>query len=214
MAETSRIAEFARTVAPGLHIASDSNPEPVLREHNVVALVPTTEEARAAVLALEALDDDDSAVGVVVMGSGAADDTPAVDPEGVTRAVAGRAIVGGIIGAVVGAVVVGVLTAVVFDGPGLLGAVLGGPLLIGPIVAIWVVFRRLGGSDAYRQTFTEPQRTDVSLVSYHTDDAGQADVAFSRLRDLGPRKLLITDRSGTQVLRDAHDSQRGDGRGR
>ena len=66
--------------------------------------------------------------------------------------------------------------------------------------AIWVVFAKMGGSDAYRQSFVPPELTDVCIVSLHTDDAQEA--ADGRVRLAGSSWLTIVDvdSDGTQTV--------------
>jgi hypothetical protein len=172
----------AERLFPDHEIVSISNPEPILRRYNVLAAAPSAAEARKAVTGLEAIEADDANVGVVVLGSqpGEAGDGR-VDSEGVTRAVAPRVVAGGLLGFVVGAVVIGGGAALLGAGSTWIGAAIGGGLMGSVFGAIWVVFARLGGSDAYRQTFVEPRREDVTLISLHTDDSEEAAQARRRL---------------------------------
>lgn len=199
---TVHVAEVARRFAPHLHVVAVSQPEPVLRERNVVTMVPATEDARDSVLSLEEIETDDAAIGVVVMGSEPVPDIigPA-DLEGVASSAGPRILVGGLFAAVVGAAIVGGLAAALSDGPGVIGAALAGAALFGPFGVIWAVFGRLGGSDAYRQTLVEAQSADVTVVSYHTDDDAEAEAGFERLRAQGHRNVVIVDASGSHVLR-------------
>jgi hypothetical protein len=186
----------AEQVVPDLDVVSVSNPEPVLRRFNVVAVAPTTERARKAVVDLEGLEADDASIGVVVFGSEAT--SPAdgrVDPEGVTGAVFPRIVVGGLIGLIVGGILVG-LGAYLFGAESAaIGAAVGGAAMGFVFGAIWVVFARLGGSDAYRQTFVRGMRDDVTLVSLHTDDAAEAAKARERLAG-GDLKVYEVSPSG------------------
>ena len=200
MTDHHAIQRLAHSVAPDLVVVSTSNPEPVLQRYNVVGLFDATEEARKAVVALEGLERDDAAIGVTVLGDGerhhAVAEPEKIDPEGVTRDVMPRAVVGGIIGGLVGAVVVGVVAGVIAGGAAAIGGAIGGLLLGAPIGAVWGAFVRMGGSDAYRQTFVPPQRHDVTLVSLHTNDEGEAAAAFDRLAQADSRDLLILDSEG------------------
>lgn len=195
------IAEVARRFAPHLHVVAIAQPEPVLRELNVVTMVPGTEDARDSVLSLEAIEADDAAIGVVVMGTEpVVEDPQTVDPDGIVASGAPRIMMGGLVAAAVGAILVGGLAAVLSDGPGVIGAVLAGAALFGPFGAIWAVFGRLGDS-ADREALVEPQAADVTVVSYHTDDDDEADAGFERLRAHGHRNVVILDASGAHVLR-------------
>lgn len=199
--DSIHIAEVARRFAPHLHIVSIAQPEPVLRERNVVTMVPAAEDAGDSVLSLEAMAADDAAIGVVLMGSEPADDGPSIGPEAATTTVAPRILVGGLLAAVVGALVVGAAAALLSDGPGVIGAMVGGAALFGPFGATWAGFGRRGDSDGYGQPFVEPHPADLAVVSYHTDDEAQADAGFERLRAHGHRNIVILDASGSHVLR-------------
>ena len=168
-----------------LRVVSISNPEPVLRRFNVLGIAGTTQDARRAVVALEGIEADDASIGVVVLGTEPAEPADGrVDPEGVTKAVGPRLLVGGLVGFVVGAIVIGGGAWLLDAGGATIGAALGGGAMGAVFGAIWVVFARLGGSDAYRQTFVEHRGEDVTLVSLHTDDADEAAEAKRRLHDL------------------------------
>lgn len=157
------------------------------------------------VLELESMSDDDnevgesdSIIGVVVMGSGETV-SEGVDPEGVSRWLGPRIIGGLVLGAVIGAVVGGGVAAA-FDGP-VVGAALGGAFLLAIFVAIWLTFAKLGGSEAYRQTFVESHVREFTVVSLHTDDAARADEAFERLGQHPDVTVVLFDESLSQVLR-------------
>ena len=171
------LGEFVRRELPHLHIASISQPEPELARHNVVAATQDIDAARKAVLQLEALEADDAKLGFVVLSAGGTPDRVAggADPERVTRTVATRTVVGGAIGAHGGRVASSVERLRSSPmAPTALVAALGGAFIGGVFGAIWVVFARMGGSDAYRQSFVAPELTDVCIVSLHTDDAREA----------------------------------------
>jgi hypothetical protein len=196
------MTDLAERLVPHLDVVSTSQPEPTPGRHNVVAIVPDVEHARAAVLALESMEDDDARVGLVVMGARPRDDVAGIDPEGVTGSVAPRIVLGALAGAVVGALVVGGATALLADDSAVAGPAIGGAFLFGVFGAIWAVFARLGGSDAYRQTFVEPRTDAVALVSLHTDDRDAAAAGFERLRGAGPYTVMEYDASlRTEVRR-------------
>jgi hypothetical protein len=119
------------------------------------------------------------------------------DPERVTRTVATRALVGGAIGALVGALLLGGALALFAGGSTALVAALGGAFIGGVFGATWVVFARMGGSDAYRQSFVPPELTDVCIVSLHTDDAREAVDAKRQLAAKSWLTIIDVDRDGT-----------------
>ena len=196
------LGEFVRRELPHLHIASISQPEPEFARHNVVAATQDVDAARAAVLELEALEADDAKLGFVVLASAGApeSDVGRADPERVTRTVATRALVGGAIGALAGALIIGGATALFASGSTALVAALSGAFFGGVAGAIWVVFAKMGGSDAYRQSFVAPELTDVCIVSLHTDDAQEAADARDRLAARSWLTIVDVDSNGTRLL--------------
>ena len=191
--------DVARQLAPHLHIISSSQPAPQLRTHNVIALAETAELGRRAVLALESVENDDERLGTVVMGttSTASSHAPrGTDPEGVTRELGPRILIGGLLGAVVGAIVMGAgaiaLGATGWEVPGVAAA---GAMLVAVFGIMWVTFAGMGGSDAYRQTFVDDGVSHLTLVSVHTDDAEEAAAAQDRLRKAKVR-IVDVDRFG------------------
>jgi hypothetical protein len=194
--------DVVRRVAPDLPIASSSQPVPVLRTHNVVALAETPEKGRDAVLALESLEYDDDKLGTVVMTQSSDTETAeaGIDPEGVSRQVMPRVVIGALIGALAGFLLVGG-GALLFGVTGwrAAGAALGGAMMLAVFGAIWVTFAGPGGSDAYRQTFVEEMTTDVALVSLHTDDAAEADAARRVLEARDISRVFVVDASGHRL---------------
>jgi hypothetical protein len=199
--------DVARRLAPRLRIISASQPAPTLRTHNVVGLADSPELGRQAVLALEGIEHRDDHLGTIVMSSTEPDgDALRTDPEGVTRQIFPRVVVGGLIGGIVGAGVVSV-GALLFGARGweVVGAAIAGFMLISVFGAIWVTFAGLGGSDAYRQTFVADRVRHLTLVSVHTDDPKEAAAARERLQKAELRVLEV-DRFG-QIGSPATDAQ-------
>jgi hypothetical protein len=74
------------------------------------------------------------------------------------------------------------VTAISGADPGsIVGGALAGAALLAVPGAIWATFLRLGGSDAYRQTFVNDDVDELNVVSLHTSDRAEADRAFARL---------------------------------
>lgn len=193
------VVELAGLLVPGATVTETSHPAPTLAHWNVAVLVDDAEVAREAVIALEGISADDAALGLTVLSPPGATEATSeeravaatggqhegADREGVVRDVAPRALVGGLIGAVVGALVVGIAGFLIADAVGGVAGAVGGALLGAPIGAIWGSFARMGGSDAYRQTFTDPDDPSTFMVSLHTADLERADQAVSRLGAIG-----------------------------
>lgn len=181
---TLHMTDLVRHVEPSGRMISTSNPEPALRTYNVVARYHSADAARNAVLALESLEADDGAVGVTVVELPAAvAGQPAPNAErdpGPIEELTPRMLKGGAIGLVVGAVLIGGVTAVI-DSNIWIGAAFGGAIFGLVVGAIWGAFTRMGGSDAYRQTFVETSSPTLTIVSLHSDDRAEADEARRRL---------------------------------
>ena len=198
------LREFVHRQFAGLEIVSVSQPEPTLLDRNVVAVTDDLDQARQAVLTLEDLEIDDSRLGFVVLDGpyeSAAWSHPEegdghTDSEGATRMVVTRAVVGGVFGAVVGALVIGLIATILGNGgTGLAGAIVGA--FAGSVIgAIATVFSGMGGSDAYRQTFMTPTGSQICVVSLHTNDRAEADLARDRLAAKTWDGLLDVDARG------------------
>jgi hypothetical protein len=187
--------------APHLRLVSVSNPEPHLEQLNVVATTSDASVARAAVLDLEAEEGDDARIGLVALGSRDLQAEPdGVDPEGVGRTVAPRIVTGGAIGAAVGAGVGATVTAISgADTAFIVGGALAGAALLAVPGAMWATFPRLGGSDAYRQTFVIDDVDELNVVSLHTSDRAEADRAFARLSSRPGLAVHLLDSEGNTL---------------
>lgn len=193
------LREFAEQEFRGLDIVSVSQPEPVLLDRNVMAVTDDVELARAAVLALEDLEIDDSRLGLVVLEPphrwGPEWKEGKADAEGASQPVT-RAPMGAAAGAVLGALLIGGLAAVLGNGStGMVGMLVGAVAgaVLGAIVA---VFASMGGSDAYRDTFVSPKESQVCLVSLHTNDRDEATAARKRLSSRSWADLFDVDAKG------------------
>ena len=187
------LTDVARSLVHDRRIASVSNPEPALRQYNLLAVSPSLETAREAVVSLEGVDDRDDAVGLVVFAEDDERPDGRVDRERITRALLPRILAGGLIGAVVGAIVIGGGAALLDAGGAAIGAALGGAAMFAVFGGIWATFAKMGGSDAYRQSFVSASGADVSIVSLHTDDPAEAATARERLRDVGEVHVVGPD---------------------
>lgn len=197
------LEELAVSAVPHLEVVSVSQPTPVLRSNNLLILTTSEDVGRRAVLELESGEDDDAHIGTVVMSTpGARPITTdeAVDPEHVTGMVARRSLGGGLIGAIVGAAVIGVATWIFTGSPGTAAAVAVGGAIFGFIIAgTWSTFGRLGGSDAYRQTFVPPEIADLVIVSLHSSAPRLVDDARERLAALDDVTLIEVDEHGRRL---------------
>lgn len=203
--DRSPIVQLARRVAPSLGVVSVSEPLPVPQRCNVIVLVGDAAEARKLVLMLESIEKltSDDRIGLVVMNDGdGTDDRPVVDEAGATSGLGQRLVLGGGLGAAVGAVV-GAGVGLAIDDVGVAAPALGGAALIGAFGAIWASFAGMGGSDAYRQTFVTPSGSELTVVSFHTDDIARAEDAFDRLTASQGDGVMMLDSTLTHALRGA-----------
>jgi hypothetical protein len=195
------LTSVVRRLAPHLRLVSVSNPEPHLEPLNVIATTSDADVARAAVLDLETAEGADARIGLVALGSPShEDESEGVDPEGVGRTVAPRIVAGGAIGAAVGAGVGATVTAISGADTGfIVGGALAGAALLAVPGAIWATFLRLGGSDAYRQTFVNDDVDELNVVSLHTSDRAGADRAFARLSSRPGLAVHLLDSDGNTL---------------
>ena len=191
--EPASIRDLAFEIEPDLDVLSISHPQPILRGYNAVGVFRSQEDARNAVLAMEGLGAPEPAVGMTTLGSSAHSDevrdssTDAVgepvgaDPEGVVSDLAPRLIKGAVCFAALGAVLAGALIALFGDRQLIVIGVVTAALFGAAVGAIWGAFVGMGLSDAYRETFVDPNSFDAIIVSFHTDARPEADEAASRL---------------------------------
>ena len=106
----------------------------------------------------------------------------------------------GEIGTLAGALLIGGANALFADRSTALVAALGGAFIGGVFGAVWAVFARMGGSDAYRQSFVAPELTDVCIVSLHTDDPQEAADGRDRLAGTSWLTIVDVDSNGTPLL--------------
>lgn len=184
---------WARRQVPGLDVVSASVPEPVLRQHNLVAVCGDATQARDVVRDWERLEPADGAVGVVVMG--VAPDRPSelarttgADPEHVTGTAARTALRGALPGVIVGAAVVAAIVTILDGWSGVvIGAALGGAAFGAVAGGVMAFTQGVGWGEAYRHSFVDDDATAVAFASIHSDDAaviGEAMTAAGKQRSL------------------------------
>lgn len=195
--------DWARRQVPHLDVVSSSVPDPVLQEHNLVAIGTEPDRVRETVLAWERIRVADHDVGTVVMGI--APDRPqeidrptGADPEGVTTHLATRALQGGLPGAVIFGLLVA-LVVVVLDGWStvVIGAALGGAAFGFVAGAVAAYVRGTGWGDAYQNAFVDRDATAAVFVSIHSDDPAAIDEAISAASDDAAVRLLRVERDGS-----------------
>ncbi len=201
------LSQWARAHNTGLTVVSKSEPEPVLLAHNLIAVVTDPEVARDLIVKWERIQPSDAGVGLVAMSSdqirhatppsGAAKS----DPEKVTGHAGRRIIVGAIPGALIGALIVGTIVAILAPS---VGAVVSGALAgaaFGFVAGAFASFvGRTGWGEAYKESFVEPDTTDVVFASIHSDDADMIAEA-AKVASLPNDVLLSVDRDGHATSR-------------
>jgi uncharacterized membrane protein len=206
-AETVRFADWSRRLAPGLDAITNSNPNAILAPQNLVAVTSETEQARDVARTFERMTPQESAVTAVVYGhADRRDEERTVDPERVTAHAGRRALVGAAPGAVIGALVVGLgAWLITSSAAGAVAAAIGGALFGAAVAAVWSFVIGTGQSEAYRETFVDPETADLSVIALHADDPEQVDRAASALSGsrVAEVRLLRVDARGQTA--DEHD---------
>jgi len=173
----------ARRIAPHLAVVAASHPVPPLRRYNLLVLARSPEDARRLVLSLESLETDDDKLATIALGPRrGVEPAEGADPEGIGPWLGPAIVRGALLGAVAGALLIGGLSAIIgVSGWQLVGAALAGAALVGVFGVIWLSFARLGGTDAFRQTFVDDSVTDLTIVSVHADDREEIAAARASL---------------------------------
>lgn len=196
------LRDLAQLIAPDAPIASTSNPEPALRSYNVVALFREQDDTRDAVLALESIEADDAAIGLVTFG--ALDAPSGFQPEDrrITSETLSRAGKGAAIGAVISALIIGLGSLAFSTSTVAIGGAVGGALFGAFIGGLWGAFLRFGGSDAYRQSYG-PDQHARSLVALHTDSFAHAQEAQSLMGLIGGATPTVVRRDENRIWSDS-----------
>lgn len=164
--------EWAQTKIPHLREVSNSNPDATLRRHNLVAITDDVETARVIALDFERTTSADYDTTMLVLGH-AVDraSNNDVDPEGVVTHAARRSLLGGIPGAVVFALVIGLGVWLVTGHAGVtVGAAVGAAFFGFYSTAVWSFVIGTGQSEAFQQSFVDPDAADAILVAFHAED--------------------------------------------
>ena len=205
------LSEWARRREPRLHISAKSEPEPVLLAHNLVAAVHDPDASHELLRKWERIQTAAAGVGFVAMSSSPkADGQPpskqapgtvraATDSQRVTGHAARRIVRGAIPGGIIGAIVVGVIVAILApDGGNVLGAALGGAAFGFVAGAVISFVAGSGWSEAYKESFVEPESTVVTYASIHSDDIDMIRKA-AKVADVPGGTMLCVDRTGRAV---------------
>lgn len=196
------MTEWARQQVPNLDVVSSSVPEPVLQQHNLVAVCGDAADARGLVRDWERIDAAGGAVGFVVMGvapdrASEMERTTGADPERVMGTAAKAALRGAVPGALVGAAMVAVLV-LLLDGWSavVLGAAIGGAAFGGVAGGVMSFTQGVGWGEAYRHSFVDEDATAVAFASIHSDDPDRIGDAFRSATDRDSVSLYRVHRDG------------------
>jgi hypothetical protein len=203
------VAEWARQREPNLEISAKSEPEPVLLEYNLVAVLDDPADSRDLLRRWERIQTAAGGVGFVAMSGtgevGGPDPYQApvgerpvatTDSQKVSRHAGRKGLRGAIPGMLIGAVAIGLLALLLGAGPGgLIGAALGGALFGAVAGGVASFVAGTGWSEAYKESFVDPVVTDVVFASIHSDDADMITKAIDAA-DLSTDRLLSLDRDG------------------
>ena len=203
------LSEWARLRQPELFVTAKSEPEPVLLNHNLVAVLDDPADSRELLLKWERIRTAAAGVGFVALSSTRHPDGPdayrapagqgpvaTTDSQKVSRHTIRKVLKGALPGCVVGAVVVAVVAMVLGASAGsVIGAALGGAAFgfIAGAVASFVA--GTGWSEAYKESFVDPDTTEVVFASIHSDQIDTITKA-ARVAALPDDRLLSIDRNG------------------
>jgi hypothetical protein len=195
--------EWVRAQAPHLRRLSGSEPSPSLQRHNLVVVLEDPEIARSVALTLERSKVENASIGTLVLGHPESpEDVEEIDSQGVTTHAAKRAVIGGLPGAVIAAAVIGLgVFLITGSWAGALGGALGGAIFGWYTMAVWSFVVGTGQSPAYRQSFVDPDATDLVIVSVHADDKACVDEAERSIADVDGIRLHRVDGDGNVAAR-------------
>jgi hypothetical protein len=205
------LTDWARTREPRLYVSARSEPEPVLLQHNLIAAVRDPDVSRELLRKWERIQEAAAGVGFVAMSRSPRPDgrPPYTRPEpvegskGDPQKVAGHAVRrivrGAVPGGLIGAIVIGVIAAILTpDGGNVTAAALGGAAFGFMAGAVISFVAGSGWSEAYKESFVEPETTEVTYASIHSDDVDLVRRA-AKVADVPGGTLLSVDRGGRSV---------------
>jgi hypothetical protein len=195
------LAAWAHHHAPHLHEVSNSNPTATLQRHNLVAITDDVEAARAVALDFERTTPEDNDTTMLVLGHSVdRESTHEADPEGVTAHAARRSLIGGVPGAVVFALVIGLGVWLITRNAGVTaGAALGGAFFGFYSVAVWSFVIGTGQSEAYQQSFIDPDAAEAIVVALHVEDPALIEQARGSVSGDDKVRLFVVDERGQPV---------------
>jgi hypothetical protein len=179
----------------------------VLLAHNLIAVVHEPSVSRELLRKWERIQPAAAGVGFVAMSrSPLPDDRPVDraegDPQQVTGHAARKVVRGALPGGLLGAVVIGVIAAILApDGGNVTAAALGGAAIGFVAGAVLSFVAGSGWSEAYKESFVEPARTELTYASIHSDDIDLVRQAW-KVADLPGGTLLCVNQAGRSIALD------------
>lgn len=207
------LAEWAQAQEPALFVRGQSEPEPVLREHNLIARVHDPEVSRELLLKWERIQPAAAGVGFVALSRSSeptgpnayeapshAAPTAKTDPQKVTKHAGSKILRGAVPGAVIGAIVVGLIAVLMTSDAGsFVGGALGGAALGLVAGGVGSYVAGTGWSEAYKESFVEADAADVIFASIHADEADVITKAVEQADGIAVDALVGADRHGQPV---------------
>jgi hypothetical protein len=195
------LVAWANHHAPHLCEVSNSNPTATLQRHNLVAITDDVEAARAVALDFERTTPEDNDTTMLVLGHSVdRESTHEADPEGVTAHAARRSLIGGVPGAVVFALVIGLGVWLITGHAGVTaGAALGASFFGFYSVAVWSFVIGTGQSEAYQQSFIDPDAAEAIVVALHVEDPTLIEQARGSVSGDDKVRLFVVDERGQPV---------------
>lgn len=202
------VAQWVRAHVGPYVIKTTSEPEPVLHDHNLIAVGPSADRIREVVLAWERIEALDTRVGFTAFGSEptatsnrtVADGEDEFDPSH-ELGHAGQSVRSGFgIGAVVGAIVITLITAI-FVGwsPVLIGAAIGGAAFGGVAGGVINFTAKTGWGAAYQDSFVDERDTDIAVASLHSPDRAAIEAGLTVDDGDGAITLFRVGRDGRPI---------------
>jgi hypothetical protein len=195
------LAAWAHHHAPHLSEVSNSNPDAMLKRHNLVAITADIEAARVVALDFERTTSPDNDTTMLVLGhSVERAATHEADPEGVTGHAARRMLIGGIPGAIVFAAIIGVgVWLLTRNAAVTAGGAIGAAFFGFYSTAVWSFVIGTGQSEAYQQSFIDPDAAEAVIVALHVDDRTFVDEARRSVSSEDRVQLFELDERGELV---------------
>jgi hypothetical protein len=196
-----KLAVWAHHHAPHLSEVSNSNPNATLQRHNLVAITDDIEAARVVALDFERTTSDDNDTTMLVLGHQVdREATHEADPEGVTTHAARRTLIGGVPGSIIFALIIGIgVWLITGNAAATAGAALGGAIFGFYVTAVWSFVIGTGQSEAYQQSFIDPDAADAIIVALHVDDPTLIEHARHAVASEEKVRLFELDERGQPV---------------